>query len=359
MKKKISVIIPVYNAEKYVESTVKSVLSQPYENIRIILVNDGSKDNSPQICDHLAENNDRITVLHQANSGVSVARNRGIDYALKNNPQGYIMFLDADDGWTKDFFTPDIVELLEKEYDLIGFQNCRCNSEMNRRGEPTPLKEGEYQGGVKSIWVHSSQHFCAMMYSCKHLKYNNLKFNKALKNNEDRIFTMQCTYLADSIFLKNKLLYLYRNNPSSASKRLPNAIKKFEPMINEYLNLDKAMEVYNETRGTFNEGKAMAGIYVLDLIDEHFQGFGSKRELTEFFASNKHMAELFEHPFIKNYKYQIPERTAEIKDNFRKYILKRRVKGIVLYATNTIYRMAYKTPFKKAIDKMRYPIIIE
>ena len=94
MKPKISVIIPVYNAEKYLESCVQSVLQQETESeYEIILVNDGSRDGSPELCDCLARQDGRIRVIHQVNQGVSAARNAGIAAASGE----YILFLDSDD----------------------------------------------------------------------------------------------------------------------------------------------------------------------------------------------------------------------------------------------------------------------
>ena len=84
LQNNIYVVIPVYNCEKYLETAVRSVLSQPYRGIHIILVDDGSTDSSPQICDRLSliEN---IHVIHQSNRGVAAARNTGIDYVLGEN----------------------------------------------------------------------------------------------------------------------------------------------------------------------------------------------------------------------------------------------------------------------------------
>ena len=78
----ITVIIPVYNCKEYLEGAVTSVLNQPYKNISVVLVDDGSIDGSGQLCDELADTSDRITVLHQENAGVSAARNAGIEFAL-------------------------------------------------------------------------------------------------------------------------------------------------------------------------------------------------------------------------------------------------------------------------------------
>ena len=82
--KLISVIVPVYNTEKYIEKCVMSILNQTYKNLEIILIDDGSTDNSPQICDSLAEKDNRIAVIHQPNGGVSSARNIGLDMRCRN-----------------------------------------------------------------------------------------------------------------------------------------------------------------------------------------------------------------------------------------------------------------------------------
>ena len=93
MEYKISVIIPVYNVEDYIRQSIDSVLNQTYKNLEIILVDDGSKDNSGKICDEYKNVDERIKVIHKINSGVSSARNVGIDIATGK----YIMFLDSDD----------------------------------------------------------------------------------------------------------------------------------------------------------------------------------------------------------------------------------------------------------------------
>ena len=93
MKNKISIIIPVYKVEKYLDSCVESVVNQTYENLEIILVDDGSPDNCPKMCDDWAKKDKRIKVIHKENGGLSDARNAGIDVATGD----YLMFIDSDD----------------------------------------------------------------------------------------------------------------------------------------------------------------------------------------------------------------------------------------------------------------------
>ena len=89
----ISVIIPVYNAEKYLDRTVNSILNQTYHDFELILVDDGSTDNSPKICDEYALKHDEIVVLHKKNAGLGEARHSGLDAATGD----YIAFFDSDD----------------------------------------------------------------------------------------------------------------------------------------------------------------------------------------------------------------------------------------------------------------------
>lgn len=96
----ISVIVPVYNVEQYLEKCVNSITNQTYRNLEIILVDDGSTDNSGKICDHLAKNDSRIKVIHKKNGGVAEARNFGIDVATGEN----ISFIDSDDYINSKYF---------------------------------------------------------------------------------------------------------------------------------------------------------------------------------------------------------------------------------------------------------------
>mgnify|MGYP003290941701 CR=1 FL=1 len=105
----ISVIVPVYNMEKYLEKCVRSILNQDYKDIELILVDDGSKDSSPQMCDEFARQDERIKVIHKPNGGQGSARNMALDIA-----QGeYISFIDSDDWIELDMYT-NLVGLLEE-----------------------------------------------------------------------------------------------------------------------------------------------------------------------------------------------------------------------------------------------------
>lgn len=101
MEEKISVIVPVYNVEKYLERCVESIFKQTYKNIEIILVDDGSTDNSGKICDKFLKKDERVKVIHKENGGLSDARNAGLEILSGK----YIMFVDSDD-----WISPAMVE---------------------------------------------------------------------------------------------------------------------------------------------------------------------------------------------------------------------------------------------------------
>lgn len=107
MEEIISVIIPVYKTEKYLDKCVESVINQTYKNLEIILVDDGSPDNCPKVCDDWASRDNRIKVIHKKNGGLSSARNAGIEFATGN----YLMFTDSDDS-----LETDMIEFL---YNLV------------------------------------------------------------------------------------------------------------------------------------------------------------------------------------------------------------------------------------------------
>lgn len=128
----VSIIIPVYNVEKYVEQCILSLLNQTYSNIEIIAVNDGSKDESPQKILDLAKKDKRIKLLNQENKGVSAARNNGLNSANGD----FIIFVDADD-YLKEDFVEYMLKLINKDaadfaYSIKSFQSEKENKQKKK-----------------------------------------------------------------------------------------------------------------------------------------------------------------------------------------------------------------------------------
>lgn len=118
MKELISVVVPVYKVEKYLDECVSSILSQTYNNIEVILVDDGSPDNCPAMCDEWAKRDSRVRVIHKPNGGLSDARNAGIDASTGK----YLMFIDSDD-----YIKPNMAEKLYETIRAEDADICACN----------------------------------------------------------------------------------------------------------------------------------------------------------------------------------------------------------------------------------------
>ena len=132
MKKlKISVVVPVFNSEKYLEKCIDSIINQTYKNIEIILINDGSSDKSEEICNSYLKTYKNIKLINQSNSGVSVARNNG----LKSSTGDYVLFVDSDDWLEK-----DMLEIMVKEIDNFDIDIVRCEYFV----ENNPVLEDKY-----------------------------------------------------------------------------------------------------------------------------------------------------------------------------------------------------------------------
>lgn len=163
MGRKISVIVPVYNCEKYLEKCVNSIVKQKHNDLEIILVNDGSLDKSGEICDYLLNRDSRIRVLHQKNSGVSNARNEGIKIATGD----YITFVDADDYLENDYIYSEAVNIAETEnVDVVAwiwqYEDSKGNLVVSKNkilgidyGKQSARKflRGLYQGNYANVTV--------------------------------------------------------------------------------------------------------------------------------------------------------------------------------------------------------------
>jgi glycosyltransferase involved in cell wall biosynthesis len=151
----LSVVIPLYNVEKYLESCLDSVLAAAIEDMEIVLIDDGSKDSSPAICDRYAAAHDHIRVIHQQNQGISVTRNVGIENACGE----YIFFLDSDDRVHEDIFRKFAQFINDREYrpDMV-----LCNAEfvhifndkrvpMTLRADPSKIENVSGEQAVREI----------------------------------------------------------------------------------------------------------------------------------------------------------------------------------------------------------------
>ena len=203
---KVSVIIPVYNVETYISKCISSVIEQNYKNIEIILIDDGSQDSSGKILDEYEKKDDRITVIHQKNKGVSAARNRGLELASGD----YVVFVDGDD-WVDSDYVSYFVELLQNHECEIGMNVNNYTAISNRSNDNTYIISSE-----KAMeWLYLDKIFVAVwnkIYDMQFLKRNKIWFGEGM------LFNIDCLQFADNVAIGEKCVYHQISNPGSAMR---------------------------------------------------------------------------------------------------------------------------------------------
>lgn len=346
----IGVVIPVYNCQSYLEEAVYSILNQPFKDIEIVIVNDGSTDNTYNISEKLANKHSNVKVIHKPNSGVSESRNIGIDYILKKNTQ-YLAFCDADDAWMPDFLDDTIISVLKKATDIVCFQTCVTNHNLTKYSDPIDFSEGVYAGGSSAIWLHRGQSFASMLYSCSFIDKYGLLFNSDLKYSEDKIFIMKAMFLAENITLYKKIMYCYRRNTCSAMHGRKKGIDYYAPIIKGYLQCDQDMMKYCDAhRKELKAGRNLANLYLVEMIKEHFQNFRTKEALDVFLDANLDIKDilLFPEKYCNDNKRII--KTKKLAQNIRSYQYRQYVMGVMAGIIKNIYRFKWVQEFKDIVQ---------
>lgn len=234
----ISVIVPVYNVEKYLTRCIDCILNQSFTDFEVLLIDDGSTDQSGKICDSYSEKDSRIKVFHQANKGVSSARNLGLDYIQGD----WLTFADADDymeeNWLQDFY------IHAKEADII-FQNaiwhyqdgnifCRSicvDDNLSYKEKLAILYPKNFLG---YIW--------ATLFKTSLVKQHHLRFNSQFSFKEDRDFVLRYCKYAKSLKVLPCRNYHYNFPPSNRSYSNPNISR----VILEICEKENIMELIGE-----------------------------------------------------------------------------------------------------------------
>lgn len=266
--KKVSIVIPVYNAELTIEKCVKSILQQDYKNIEIIVVDDGSTDKTQDIIENYKEKDKRIRYIKQNNSGVSTARNNGM-----NKAEGeYIVFVDSDD-WLKKNMISRMVEIIEKEnVDVV-----RCN--YDDIYEKKTVSGPAYEDVNNKKYFHKEyktsniyDHFLTdneplknlVMLLCikrKLLTYNSIYFDKELYMLEDVLFYQKILHFSKSIYFLNENLYNYYENPNSVT----HSSEKYEKMIFGILDSNEKINEF------LLNNKILSADYIKHINGNHFR----------------------------------------------------------------------------------------
>lgn len=222
---KISVVVPVYNAELFIEECVNSILNQTYSFFELIIVNDGSKDSSPEIIQRLSALDSRILVVSQANQGVSAARNAGIQKASGD----YICFVDADDIVMPDYLSNMINQIGDNDALFEGFRYLYPNGNVVDKKLRLPSRQYDARyvfdsivddGTLSGILLGS---VCGALYKSSVIRSSGVSFPSQIKVNEDGIFNIDYLLHASSFIVIPELDYYYRQwNTDSKPFKLKN-----------------------------------------------------------------------------------------------------------------------------------------
>ena len=216
----LSIIIPVYNSQDYLEECIESLINFKEENIEIILIDDGSTDLSSKICDDYAIKDKRIKVIHKKNSGVSDARNKGIECSIGK----YVMFVDSDDvldlNWER-ILKPDMAK--DIYYITKNIEDNASVVEM-----------------LNYIIGFNDKNLCfagpfSKIFKTDFLRENQIKFNNELINGEDMLFNVNALLKCNSFEIINDSYYQYRNFQGSATKRFDEKIIQSDKVFHKEL----------------------------------------------------------------------------------------------------------------------------
>ncbi len=301
MNNLISVIVPVYNVEKFLVKCVDSILAQTYTNLEIILVDDGSPDNCPAICDELAKKDNRIKVVHKENGGLSSARNAGLDIAKGE----YIGFVDSDDFIAQDMYEY-LYNLIEKHnVEVAQIQSYDVDENYNI------ISAGETE---KTSTILDNKQYIASFLQCKGTIavwaslfkkdfIGDLRFKNGVLN-EDILFDYYLFKNGGKIFVDSAPKYYYYQNNSSISRQ---GFTKCH-----ISTVDNAIEIYNDIlANNFKELKVYAEFLIMNKIGNYLY------LIPKIYMKNNHCQ------FVMNY---LKQNKAMLKNKYlskkHKYFLK-------------------------------------
>lgn len=254
MEELISVIVPIYKVEKYLNNCLDSVLSQDYKNLEIILIDDGSPDNCGKICDSYALKDDRIIVIHKDNGGLSDARNAGLIKASGN----YVTFIDSDDILNRKYISRLYELLINSEADISTCDLARISnlSELTEIKDVkvkvfdniSAIKETLYQRTIDNS-------ACAKLY--KKYLFDDIKYPKN-KYFEDLDTTYKVFFKADKIVATNEKLYYYIQREGSILHKVNDRV------------ISDLISVINDLNSNLNEYKELESAVLARTINAHF-----------------------------------------------------------------------------------------
>ena len=243
MEELISIIIPVYNSEKYISKCLKSLIKQKYNNWEAIIVNDGSSDKSQDIIENFVKKDSRFKSYYQKNSGVSSARNFG----LKKVTGSYITFLDSDDEYKEDYLSKMLGSMHDNGTQLVicGFERYDLESKktfFTTKLESQHISKSEL---FKKFWKYYENEVinsnCNKLYRSDISHNYNILFNSSMKIGEDLNFNLDYLAHTEYVGIVGESLFIYNKHGSQATNK--GYEKRFQDVIIYFENIKVALKV--------------------------------------------------------------------------------------------------------------------
>lgn len=280
---KISVIVPVYKVEKYLRRCVDSILSQTYLDFELLLVDDGSPDNSGKICDEYAAIDPRVSVFHKPNGGVSSARNLGLE-----NAQGeWVTFIDSDD-WVNVDYLNELLKGISSDLSVMSFVLEETDENWG------DLPEGIYNGLILREFLEKysdTVHLTApwgKLFRRNLLQKHCIKFSLNLNTGEDTIFVLHYLCHIKSIHVLEKNSYHYWREGNSLSTDLSVNNREYELFCSLYKKYAYEMHEILGTDPNIMIGRACQGPFIKQLkyIISNDNSFSQKQKMLESLFDN-------------------------------------------------------------------------
>ena len=266
----ISIIIPIYNTEKYLDRCLTSVVRSSYQNIEILLVDDGSTDGSADICDRWAAQDSRVRVIHKKNGGVSSARNEGIQHLSQDSK--YLLFVDSDD-----YIYENTVQLLFEAIASGDYQfaaNHAVEDSVHFRKEP--------QRALEYITSNDSYTVYEKIYLSEIVVKNGLLFDVELRLAEDTLFVRQyLTYCSDIKLISEELYFYSRENENSLTKKpYPQYYLCYKKKLDALAVFLDTLALTEKEKQSFLSQRAILGI---NFSAEHYYANFDSKEFRRLF----------------------------------------------------------------------------
>lgn len=283
---RISVIVPIYNAEKYLTECIEGILRQDFTDFELLLINDGSKDNSSFICDDYAQNDKRVKVYHKENGGVSSARNLGIDNAKGE----YIVFIDSDDYVDLNYLSI----LMENPVDFVitGYiQFDELNGNIMRQCffNKAIYDEVQFKDCLPSIidGDHMTTPW-AKLFKSELIKKNKIYFDTKIRFAEDTIFIQQYLLYCNTIGFQNGMPYHFRNAINN------NSFFKYNLCSDEYITtMQMELQTYKAIVRKFSlPDNQSRNVTIKDILVEYYRNISRSRFTLKGFSNYKYTMKL-------------------------------------------------------------------